>query len=91
VYPADPSGDERSFRDDFERLSALTRSWIGTGIDLLQARRFPRTPDPDDCAFCSFKPVCGVAAQDRAAQLLVDATGALGDFLVLKVEPGDDE
>jgi len=28
IYPADPSGDERSFRDDFEDLATLTRSWI---------------------------------------------------------------
>lgn len=89
VYPADPSGDERSFREDFENLTTLTRSWIGTGIDLLQARRFPRTPDPDDCTFCSFKPVCGVAANERAARLLVDVTGPLRDFAALKSK-GDD-
>jgi RecB family exonuclease len=86
VYPADPSGDERSFRDDFEDLATLTRSWIGTAIDLLEARQFPRTPDPEDCAFCAFKPVCGVAAQERVAQLLVGSTGALGELAAMKVK-----
>jgi ATP-dependent helicase/DNAse subunit B len=91
VYPADPSGDERSFRDDFDNLMTLTRSWITAGVDLLQARRFPRTPEPDDCTFCSFKPVCGVAANERAAQLLVKAGGEVGAFAALKPRTEDDE
>lgn len=91
VYPADPSGDERSFREDFENLTALTRSWIGTGIDLLQARRFPRTPEADDCTFCSFKPVCGIAANERAAQLLLDVAGPLREFADLKSKSDDGE
>jgi hypothetical protein len=91
VYPADPSGDERSFRDDFDNLMTLTRSWITAGVDLLQARQFPRTPEPDDCTFCSFKPVCGVAANERAAQLLVEAAGAVGTFATLKPRTEDNE
>jgi PD-(D/E)XK nuclease superfamily protein len=91
VYPADPSGDERSFREDFDGLLAHTRSWVGTGIELLRTRRFPRTPSVDDCTFCPFKPVCGVAPHERAAALLAGAAGALGELATLKGEGGDDE
>jgi hypothetical protein len=90
IYPSDDSGDERSFRDDFDNLTEQTRSWIGTALDLLSGRRFPRTPSPDDCTFCPFKPVCGVAAQARAAELLAEPEPALAGFAVLKLGNDDD-
>lgn len=91
VYPADSSGDERSFTEDFDDLLTLTRSWVGTGVALLEARQFPRTPDPEDCTFCSFKPVCGAAANERAKELLATPTEALARFAALKLESDDDE
>ncbi len=91
VYPSDPSGDERHFYDDFDTLMTRTRSWMTTGIDLLEARHFPRTPDPSDCTFCPFKPVCGVAAHERAATLLADAAPALAGFVALKLGGDEDE
>jgi ATP-dependent helicase/DNAse subunit B len=90
VYPADPSGDERSFRDDFGDLVIATKAWISTGFDLMDARRFPRTPDEDDCTFCPFKPVCGPGAAKRAAVLLVDAPG-METFATLKLGAADEE
>ncbi|MBA3461797.1 MAG: PD-(D/E)XK nuclease family protein [Deltaproteobacteria bacterium] len=89
VYPADSSRDERSFRDDFETLTTHTRSWLATALDLLEARRFPRTPDPSDCTFCPFKPVCGVAAQDRALEILTEPEPAVAGFAALKIESED--
>lgn len=91
VYPADPSGDTRDFRDDFPTLTTRARSWIATGVELLAARRFPRTPDPNDCTFCPFKPVCGATAHERAASLLDAPTGALAGFAALKLGDGADE
>jgi RecB family exonuclease len=73
VYPADASGDERSFVEDFATLAAATEQWVGAATRLLRARRFPRTPIEDDCQFCPFKPVCGPAATTRAEQLMTGA------------------
>lgn len=91
VYPSDPSGDERSFTDDFDALSDSTRSWIEAGLGLLKSKTFPRTPVPDDCTFCAFKPVCGAAAQERSAALLVAPAQALAGFAALKVESEEDD
>lgn len=91
VYPADDSGDDRSFREDFDHLASLTRTWIGTALDLLAGQRFPRTPTANDCTFCPFKPVCGVSAQDRAAQLLVEPEPAIAGFATLKLGDDDEE
>lgn len=91
IYPADPSGDDRAFEDDFSDLSANTESWIKIAIGLLKSRRFPRTPDVDDCRFCPFKPVCGSAASERATELLAAGSGAVAEFATLKLGKPDDE
>lgn len=86
VYPADPSGDDRAFRDDFDDLAAHTEGWLDLAARLLRTRTFPRTPDPDDCRYCAFQPVCGPAAHQRAKALLADAKGAAQAFATLKQE-----
>ncbi|MGE3456925.1 MAG: PD-(D/E)XK nuclease family protein [Kofleriaceae bacterium] len=91
VYPADESGEERSFRDDFADLAEHTRSWLATAADLLASQRFPRTPNPSDCTYCAFKPVCGPAAYDRASELLAPAPPELARFAALKLGTDDDE
>lgn len=85
VYPADPSGDDRAFESDFATLATKTEHWITTGIGLLQARRFPRTPVADDCRFCPFKAVCGESASERAAELLSGSDGSVGAFAAIKL------
>ncbi|MGE3460109.1 MAG: PD-(D/E)XK nuclease family protein [Kofleriaceae bacterium] len=91
VYPADESGEERSFRDDFAELAEQTRSWLATAADLLASQRFPRTPNPSDCTYCAFKPVCGPASYDRASELLAPAPPELARFAALKLGTDDDE
>jgi RecB family exonuclease len=91
VYPADESGDERSFREDFSTLMTHTRSWLTTALDLLEGKRFPRTPNSDDCTYCPFKPVCGPAAQERAHGLLETPDASLTGFAALKLEDDDGE
>ena len=90
VYPADPSGDERSFIDDFDDLATVTQQWIGTAIGMLQQRRFPRTPIEADCHFCSFKPVCGANARARARDL-VASSEEVRAFAVMKLGEDEDE
>jgi ATP-dependent helicase/DNAse subunit B len=75
---------ERDWRADFDRvLRPAAEAWLGLAADLLAARAFPRTPEPGDCTYCRFRPVCG-DAYDRARQLLVSGDGVLARFGRLK-------
>lgn len=88
VYPSDSSGDERAFYDDFDELAKAAEGWLALGAKLLRLRRFPRTPIEDECRFCSFRAVCGPAAQTRAAELLT-GDAELRELASLKL--GEDE
>jgi RecB family exonuclease len=75
---------ERAWRQDFDQaLRPTAEKWLGLAGDLLAARTFPRTPEPDDCTYCRFKPVCG-DAHGRARELLAKGTGVLARFATLK-------
>lgn len=76
---------ERAFREDVECLLESGRRWLGLAARLLGARAFPRTPDPKDCTYCSFRPVCGTGAQ-ASSRLEMEAAppGPLADLLRLK-------
>ena len=77
---------ERSFSDDFhEVLKPAATKWLEIAAGLLEARHFPRTPNSQECTYCSFRPVCGEAAYERATALLANAEGALRDFATLKI------
>lgn len=81
-------GEERDFREDFgATLGPAAREWLGVAAGLLEDRSFPRTPELADCDFCAFRPVCGPDAPARAAEVLRDARGALGEFWALKCPP----
>ena len=73
VHTNDQEGRERAFADDYADLEAATQGWLETAVALLQDSAFPRTPNADDCGYCSFKPLCGLGAQTRAVSLLADA------------------
>jgi RecB family exonuclease len=77
---------ERSFRDDFDEvLAPAARQWLGAAAALLRDRLFPRTPDPADCSFCAFRPVCGDEVYARARGLLEGGgAAALARFARLK-------
>jgi hypothetical protein len=88
VYPAAQGERERAFREDAPRLDQELSRWLEVAVGLLEARRFPRTPDPNDCTHCELRPVCGPGAQERdAAALAAEATGPLAAFRALKGEP----
>jgi hypothetical protein len=70
VYPADPGGEERSFREDADALEEKMDQWGATAARLLRLRVFPRSPNASDCTYCDFQPVCGPTAQSRAFDLL---------------------
>jgi hypothetical protein len=53
-------------------------------MELLTQRLFPRTPNREDCRYCSFRVVCGEDAQARAEEVLRNAQGALAEFAKLK-------
>jgi RecB family exonuclease len=79
---------ERDWRADFDAtLEPAARGWLGTAVTLLAERVFPRTPDPDDCEWCPFQPVCGEDVYERAARLLRGAAGGLGALAALKRVP----
>jgi RecB family exonuclease len=80
---------ERAYNDDFHTLlEPAARHWLDVAAGLLADRRFPRTPNAEDCTYCCFRPVCGDAGYARAAALLADGEGILVDFGALKgIEP----
>jgi Lhr-like helicase/RecB family exonuclease len=85
---------ERSFRMDFPMLEAAATKWLEVASGLLRGRFFPRTPRSEDCEYCAFPAVCGVAAQQRAATILDAASDpALVAFRALKAptENAEDE
>jgi hypothetical protein len=76
--------EERTWDDFHGALEPHARAWLGAAVDLLAARSFPRTPDPDDCEYCAFRPVCGDDVYERARALLVRGEGSLDGFRALK-------
>jgi RecB family exonuclease len=88
VYVGRTAVTERDFRPDFdENLEPKAWQWLAIAAGLLSQRDFPRTPDPEDCKYCRFRPVCGDAVYDRATAVLNGLDGPLGDFRVLKAGP----
>jgi hypothetical protein len=90
AYVSGRGEPERAFRDDFDALDAATTEWLRLAARLLAEAAFPRTPNPKDCDFCAFQPVCGADAYLRAAQVLAGQKGAAGEFRDLKAE-GDSQ
>jgi hypothetical protein len=79
---------ERDWRSDFAAaLEPAARGWLATAAALLAERAFPRTPDPGDCEWCPFQPVCGDDVYPRAGRLLAGATDGLAAFGLLKLAP----
>ena len=87
VYPGGGGATERAFRDDHAVLDAAATEWLTLAADLLEARAFPRTIDPDDCTYCSFDAACGPDAHARAGDVLGPAKGVLARFRALKESP----
>jgi hypothetical protein len=75
--------EERDWRDFEKTLRPAAEEWLALAGDLLAARTFPRTPDPEDCTYCRFTPVCG-DAHGRARRLLATSAGGLARFARLK-------
>jgi RecB family exonuclease len=83
--------DERAWQELGEELEPAARQWLALAADLLEARAFPRTPDPNDCKYCHLQPVCGKGAQERAAMLLDGGDPLLARFRALKHPATDAE
>jgi RecB family exonuclease len=84
-------GVERAFRGpDAPALERATEGWLALSARLLGERSFPPTPDPEDCTFCEYRPVCGEAVPARAAGAAraASAGGAAADFLAAKEDGG---
>lgn len=88
VHTDDRNGSERAFFGrDADALLDAGRDWLAAARDLLDARMFPRSPDPSDCRHCPFRFVCSDEMRDRSVRLLADrSTGALLRFRALKGE-----
>jgi RecB family exonuclease len=80
VHPSDARNPDREFRDDFVGVCEIFDQKLGAQLKMLMERAFPRTPNPDDCEYCPFKPVCGPRAFQRANSVLDDARGAVQAF-----------
>lgn len=74
---------ERAFRDDADVLRAAGARWLDTALELLHAGLYVTTPDPGDCRWCPFAPICG---DDTVTtwRTVGDAAGALADYRELR-------
>jgi RecB family exonuclease len=88
AYAYARDGGERAFRGDYGGLEKAAKEWLALSARLLSERSFPPTPDPDDCGYCAFRPVCGKEVPGRSEAFRADAEGAVAGFLALK---GGDE
>jgi RecB family exonuclease len=87
--------DARTVGATAESLAALrgyTEGWIAIARSVLAACAFVRTPDPDNCRYCSFKASCGDRAQARSREKLRSAVPLpLSAFMALKCPEGAGE
>jgi RecB family exonuclease len=84
AYAFARTGTERAFRGaEYPALERAANGWLALSASLLAERSFPPTPDPEDCTFCAFRPVCGKAVPARAAAA-ADASGPVAAFLAMK-------
>lgn len=88
VYPGGQGKRERAFAgDEVDTLMERLDGWLSTAAAMLGTKIFPRTTDPDDCAWCAFQMVCGADAARASASLLEGTQGAGALFRVLKAKP----
>ena len=84
------TGTERAFRGaDHAALERAAKGWLALSASLLAERAFPPTPDPEDCTFCRYRPVCGAVVPARA-DAATDAGGAAGAFLASRRKKEED-
>ncbi len=86
----DPHEPERAFRVDFDALETEARAWLSAARQLLANAAFPRTPDPNDCRYCPFTPVCGANPYPRALEVLNATTEVTATFDRMKAGTGDE-
>ena len=89
LHPALGGGSQRRFTGaDLSNLKRRTQKWLSVAHKLLSQGLFPRTPNPDDCRFCPYRPACGDRAQEKEAVRLKESSssGVLSDFLYLKLD-----
>ncbi len=85
VYVSRRQTPERSFKGDgFTALLAAGAEWLDLVKRLSQEGAYPQTPNPEDCGYCPFNPVCGPGGPARAAEKLGAMKGAVADFLALR-------
>jgi RecB family exonuclease len=85
IYPKGSRKSVRRFADeDYDMLEGKTREWLKVARGLLRDGAFPRTPRADDCKYCSFKPVCGIRANERGREVIAGQPAMLTDFGDLK-------
>jgi CRISPR/Cas system-associated exonuclease Cas4 (RecB family) len=56
---------------DYEVLEEATRGWLVTAREILTQGAFVRTPNRDDCTYCSHRPVCA-SELDRVPSAFAD-------------------
>ncbi len=93
-FYTDPRGAaERAFVEDLGDLLAQGSTWLSTVAEMIAGRAFPRTPDPDDCQYCPFTPICKSRPRDATGDNLQAAGPLVRRFMDIKGAPGggDDE
>lgn len=71
VHPSAAQEPDRAFLGaELEVLRRQTREWASVARRLLSTGSFPRTPNPEDCTYCPFRPACGEDAQQHSAAKL---------------------
>lgn len=74
---------ERAFRDDAHVLRAAGERWLDNALALVHGGLYVATPEPADCRWCPFAPVCGDDSRTswRAPD---DPAGTLAEYRELR-------
>ncbi|MET0388240.1 MAG: PD-(D/E)XK nuclease family protein, partial [Polyangiales bacterium] len=57
--------------DDYPQLEAAVLEWLAIARETLESGAFVRSPQPEDCRYCPYQPVCA-PEMPRAQQVLDD-------------------
>jgi hypothetical protein len=75
IYLRSGESDRSWWGADYAILERATKAWLAAARETLERSAFARTPNPEDCKYCPFKPVCAPEIH-RAAKVLDDPRAA---------------
>ncbi|HTU57879.1 MAG TPA: PD-(D/E)XK nuclease family protein, partial [Polyangiales bacterium] len=88
IYLRSGEPDRSWIGDDYARLEQAAGDWFAAAREALEHSAYIRSPKPDDCRYCPYKPVCA-PEMDRAPRVLEDARVPRRIARLKAVDPDD--